>query len=53
MVRSNSLEYFILLFYRGSILVCLGLLVCEYESILIILTDVILLINMNYVVKYH
>jgi hypothetical protein len=40
-------------FYYGSILVCLGLLVYEYESILVILIDAILLINMKLVVKYH
>jgi hypothetical protein len=39
-------------FYRGSIVVCLGV-VYEYESILVILLDVILLINMKFAVKYH
>jgi hypothetical protein len=44
MTRSNGLEYFILLFYRSSMLVCLGV-VYNYESILVILIDVIVLIN--------
>jgi hypothetical protein len=53
MARSNSLECFILpFFYRGSIVVCLGV-VYEYESILVILIDAILLINMKFAVKYH
>jgi hypothetical protein len=52
MARSNSLEYFILLFYHGSMVVCFGVLY-EYESILVILIDVILLINMKFTVKYH
>jgi hypothetical protein len=40
MVRSNRLECFMLLFYGGSIVVCLGV-AYEYESILLILIDVI------------
>jgi hypothetical protein len=47
MARSNSLEYFIL-----PLVVCLGV-VYKYESILLILIDVILLINMKFAVKYH
>jgi hypothetical protein len=39
-------------FYCGSIIVCLRV-VYEYESILVILTGVILLINMKFTVKYH
>jgi hypothetical protein len=44
MTRSSDLEYFILYFYCGSMIVCLGV-VYEYESILVILIDVIVLIN--------
>jgi hypothetical protein len=51
MTKSNSLECFILPFYRNSMLVCLGV-VYEYESILVILIDV-LLINIKFDVKYH
>jgi hypothetical protein len=40
MTRFNSLEYFILFFYRDSIVVCLTV-VYEYESILEILINVI------------
>jgi hypothetical protein len=39
------------IFYRDSIVVYLG--VYEYESILVILINVILLINMNFAVKNH
>jgi hypothetical protein len=52
MTRSNGLECFILLFYGGSMIVCLGV-VYKYESILLILIDVILLINMKFVIEYH
>jgi hypothetical protein len=52
MSRSNDLKCFILLFYRDSMVVCLAV-VYEYESIFIILIDVILLINMKFAVKYH
>jgi hypothetical protein len=52
MARSNGVKYFILLFYRDSIVVCLGV-VYEYESILVILTDVIILINIKFTIKYH
>jgi hypothetical protein len=51
MVRSNSLEYFILLFYCGSMIVYLEL-VYKYESILVILINIILLINMKFIIKY-
>jgi hypothetical protein len=39
-------------FNRGSILVCLEV-VYRYESILVILIDIILLINIKFTVKYH
>jgi hypothetical protein len=52
MSRSNDLKCFILLFYRDSMVVCLAV-VYEYESIFVILIDVILLINMKFAVKYH
>jgi hypothetical protein len=51
MTRSSDLEYFILYFYCGSMIVCLGV-VYEYESILVILIDAIVLINIFFV-KYH
>jgi hypothetical protein len=49
MTRSNDVEYFILFFI---VVVCLGV-VYEYDSILVILIDVILLINIKFTVKYH
>jgi hypothetical protein len=52
MTRSNGLECFILLFNHGSTVVCLGV-VYEYESILVILINAILLINMKFTNKYH
>jgi hypothetical protein len=52
MNRSNGLKYFIYLFYRGSMVLSLGV-VYEYKSILVILIHVILLINMKFAVKYH
>jgi hypothetical protein len=52
MTRSNELECFILPFYRGSMVVCLEV-VYVYESILVILIDVILLINIKSAIKYH
>jgi hypothetical protein len=52
MARSNSLKYLILYFYHDSIVVCLGV-VYEYESILVILIHIILLINMKFVIKYY
>jgi hypothetical protein len=52
MTRSNSLECFILLFYHASMIVCLEV-VYEYESILLMLIDIILLINMKFIGKYH
>jgi hypothetical protein len=52
MARSNGVECFILHFYRSSIVVCLGV-VYKYESILVILIDVIILINMKFAIKYH
>jgi hypothetical protein len=52
MARFNGLEYFILPFYHNSMVVCLEI-VYEYESILVILIDVILLINVKFAVKYH
>jgi hypothetical protein len=52
MVKSNILEYFILSFYHCSMIVYLGV-VYEYESILLILIDIIHLINMKFVVKYY
>jgi hypothetical protein len=52
MSRYNGLEYFILFFYRGSIVVCLGV-VLEYVSILVILINIILLINIKFAIKYH
>jgi hypothetical protein len=52
MGRSNDQKYFILYFYRDSMLVCLEV-VYEYESILLILIDIILLINIKFAVKYH
>jgi hypothetical protein len=50
MTRSNSIECFILYFF--IVVVCLGV-VYEYESILIILIDDILLINIKFITKYH
>jgi hypothetical protein len=47
MIRSNGVEYFILFFYRGSMIICLEV-VYESESILVILIDIILLINMKF-----
>jgi hypothetical protein len=52
MDRFNELEYFILFFYRDSIVTCLEV-VYEYESTLVILINVIFLINMKFPVKYH
>jgi hypothetical protein len=52
MNRSNGLKYFIYLFYRGSMVLYLGV-VYKYKSILVILIHVILLINMKFAVKYH
>jgi hypothetical protein len=52
MARSNGLECFILFFYRGSMVVYIEA-VYEYENILVILIDVILLINMKFSIKYH
>jgi hypothetical protein len=53
MTRSNGIEYFILLFYRGSMIICLAV-IYEYDDILVILIDAILLIiNIKFVVKYH
>jgi hypothetical protein len=52
MARSNELEYFILYFYRGSMIVCLEV-VYEYKSILVILINIILLISIKFIVKYH
>jgi type IV secretory pathway VirB3-like protein len=40
------------IFYRGSMVLCLGV-VYEYMIILVILINIILLINMNFMVKYH
>jgi hypothetical protein len=51
MARSNSLEYFMLFFYRDSMIVYLEV-VYKYESILVILNNVILLINMKFIIKY-
>jgi hypothetical protein len=50
MDRSNNLEYIILLFYRVSMLLCLTV-VYEYKTILLILIDGILIINIIFVVK--
>jgi hypothetical protein len=50
MTKSNNLGYFILFFYRTSMIVCLKV-VYKYEIILVIF--VILLINIKFVVKYH
>jgi hypothetical protein len=52
MDRFNGLEYFILFFYHDSIVVCLEV-VYEYKSILVILINVILLINIKFSIKYH
>jgi hypothetical protein len=53
MARFNDLECFILsFFYRSSMVVCLEV-VYKYESILVILIDDILLINIKFDVKYH
>jgi hypothetical protein len=49
MTRSIDIEYFILFFI---VLVCL-IIVYEYKSILVILIDDILLININFIVKYY
>jgi hypothetical protein len=49
MTRSNDLKY---IFYRGGMIVCLEI-VYKYESILVILIDIILLINMKFDVKYY
>jgi hypothetical protein len=46
MTISNRLDY------HDSIVVCLGV-VYEYESILVILINIILLINIKFTVKYH
>jgi hypothetical protein len=40
MTKSNNLEYFILLFYYVSIIICLEV-IYEYVSILVILIDTI------------
>jgi hypothetical protein len=53
MTRSNDIyRLFYTIFYRDSIVVYLGV-VYEYESILVILIDIILLINMKFDVKYY
>jgi hypothetical protein len=52
MARFDGIKYFILLFYRGSRVVCL-IVIYEYESILVILFDDILLNNIKFIVKYH
>jgi hypothetical protein len=49
MTRSIDIEYFILFFI---VLVCL-IIVYEYKSILVILIDDILLININFIIKYY
>jgi hypothetical protein len=48
-MTKNILYY---IFYCDSMLVCLEV-VYEYESILVILIDIILLINIKFAVKYH
>jgi hypothetical protein len=53
MTRSNGLEYFILPFYRGRMVICLLGIVYEYASILVILIDVILLISMKFAIKCY
>jgi hypothetical protein len=50
MTKSNNLGYFILFFYRTSMIVCLKV-VSKYEIILVIF--VIILINIKFVVKYQ
>jgi hypothetical protein len=47
MIRSNGVKYFILFFYCGNMIICLAV-VYESESILVILIDIILLINMKF-----
>jgi hypothetical protein len=44
--------FYTIFFYCGSMVVCLAV-VYEYDDILLILIDVILLINMKLTVKYH
>jgi hypothetical protein len=50
MARSNRLEYFMLHFF--IVIVCLEV-VYVYESILVILIDVILLINTKFTIKNY
>jgi hypothetical protein len=50
MTRSNDLECFILLFYRDSMIVYSGV-VYKYESILVILINIFLLINIKFTIK--
>jgi hypothetical protein len=50
MAKSNNLHCFILPFF--IVVVCL-VVVYEYKSILIILINIIILINMKFTIKYH
>jgi type IV secretory pathway VirB3-like protein len=52
MVRSNGFKYFILFFYRDNMFMCFGV-VYEYASILVILINIIVLINIKFIIKYY
>jgi hypothetical protein len=52
MDRFNGVECFILFFYHDSIVVYLEV-VYKYKSILVILINIILLINIKFSIKYH